>query len=124
MQSLAQILLPLLGAVAGEPPVQPASSAPAQPEAQSIELLAGRSVHIKSAWPVAGASLTDPEVADVNVVMPELVLVSGLASGTTDLVLWSEDGSTQEYRVSVRVDVAGLKASLDAMFPGASLVVE
>ena len=60
----------------------------------TVELLVGRATHLVPPWPVAGASLTDPEIADIQVVTPDLILVSGTGSGTADLLMWSEDGET------------------------------
>jgi pilus assembly protein CpaC len=94
-----------------------------QPETRRVSLFVGRSERLDSAWPVKGAALTDPAVADVQVLTPQLVLVSGKAPGSTDLLLWGENGQTGQVRIEVSVDVARLQTELGAMFPGAALAV-
>jgi Flp pilus assembly secretin CpaC len=65
----------------------------AQTESASDEiiLVAGRSAVIKAPWPTVRVAVTDPKIADVQVLTPEQVLVQGLKVGSTDLILWSED---------------------------------
>lgn len=87
----------------------------------TIDLVRGRSQSITPPWPVKGASLTDPEVADVQILTPELVLVSGKAVGSTDVLIWSERGETRAWQVSVRADVAALQTELARLFPDARL---
>ena len=105
-------------------PLGESAATSAEPQGDVVELTVGRSTHLVPGWPVAGASLTDPTVAGVDVVLPELILVRGLAAGTTDLVLWSQDGRTSELKIDVVSDLAPLTANLARMFPGAALTVE
>src|SRR5262245_3904127 len=107
---MAVLALLLLGAeVAAQ---QPASQ---QPEGRRVALFVGRSERLDSPWPVKGAALTDPAVADVQVLTPQLVLVSGKAPGTTDLLLWGENGQSGQVRIEVSVDTARLQNELGAM---------
>lgn len=91
---------------------------------QGVDLMVGRSQHFTTPWPVAGASLTDPLVANVDVVRPDLILVSGTGEGTTDLILWSEDGLTEVMKITVRVDLDQVREVLGATFQGLSLDVQ
>jgi pilus assembly protein CpaC len=89
-----------------------------------LALQVGRSRHYVAPWPVKGASLTNPAVADVQVPTPELILVSGQGPGTTDLFLWGESGETRSLRVEVEADLGSLAGALGTMFPGTDLRVQ
>ena len=97
-------------------------SAP-KPDAKTITLLVGRSQHMTLPWAAKGASLTDPAVADVQVLTPQLLLVTGKSVGTTSLLAWSESGQTLETSVSVASDLGRLEADLAALFPTCTLKV-
>ncbi|HZM00184.1 MAG TPA: type II and III secretion system protein family protein, partial [Planctomycetota bacterium] len=91
---------------------------------ETVKLFVGRSHRITSPWDVAGVSLTDPAVADVQVLTPRLVMLSGRAVGTTDVVLWSDAGETTDLRLDVEIDLERLKEDMARMFPGATLDVQ
>jgi pilus assembly protein CpaC len=83
-----------------------------------VMLVVGRSMRLTAPWPVKGVSITDPDVADVEVLTPQLVLLRGKSQGTTDLTLWDEKGTTWVRPVAVRHDLAALQPKLDALLPG------
>jgi pilus assembly protein CpaC len=89
-----------------------------------VKLSSGHSEHIKADWPVKGAALTDPTIADVQVLEPRLVLVSGKAAGVTDLLLWGENGETRTLRVEVTQDLSTVESDLANLVPGAQLSIE
>jgi pilus assembly protein CpaC len=98
----------------------------AQTESASDEiiLVAGRSAVIKAPWPTVRVAVTDPKIADVQVLTPEQVLVQGLKVGSTDLILWSEDEQkTWQRRVAVRMDANTIRTGVQGLFPGAALDV-
>ncbi len=98
----------------------------AQTESASDEiiLMAGRSTVIKAPWPTVRVAVTDPKIADVQVLTPEQVLVQGLKVGSTDLILWSEDEQkTWQRRVTVRMDANTIRSGVQGLFPGAALEV-
>ena len=96
----------------------PAASQDAQ---DPIQLSAGRSVRYETSWSVAGVSLTDPTIADVQVLTPTLVLLTGLEPGVTDAFVWSDNGESASLLLEVRRDLDPLQRDLEALFPGASL---
>ena len=125
---LVLVALTAAGMAAVEPPTSNSAGGGSSPvglhaERTTVELLAGRSQHFPSPWPVKGASLTDPDVADVQVLTPDLVLVSGRAPGTTDVLLWSDEGDTREIEVTVVLDLASLERELGRLLPGTRLDV-
>jgi pilus assembly protein CpaC len=97
---------------------------PASEPDETISLQAGRSQHLTSTWPVKGAALTDPEVADVQVLAPQLVLVAGRAPGATDVLLWGDGDAVRRVRVEVSLDLDGVRADLAALLPGAEVALE
>ena len=109
-------------AQASAPAAVPASAPAKAPE--TVKLFVGRSHRLTSTWDVAGVSLTDPAVADVQVLTPRLVMISGKAVGTTDVVLWSDAGETTELRVEVEIDMERLRSEMGTMFPGAQLQIQ
>ncbi len=91
---------------------------------EEIALVAGRSTVVRAPWPTVRVAVTDPTVADVQVLTPEQVLVQGLKVGRTDLILWSEDEQqTLQRRVIVRLDTETIQSTLERLFPTAELTV-
>jgi pilus assembly protein CpaC len=90
-------------------------------DGRPLVLEAGRSLHLRVPFAVGGVSLTDPAVADVQVLSPQLLLVSGMAPGRTDLVAWSEDGRTLEWQIEVDLPLERLRADLTVLLPRAQL---
>ena len=89
-----------------------------------ITLIAGRSTVVQAPWPTVRVAVTDPTVADVQVLTPQQILVQGLKVGSTDLILWSEDEQqTWQARVVVKLDLETIRNSLERLFPTAELEV-
>lgn len=122
--------------VAWVAPVLPGTSAaltnvaPAPAEASlfvedgdTLSVFVSRSERFSSPWPVKGASLTDPSVADVQVLTPTMLLITGATVGTTDLVLWGNDGQSMQMRIEVSADVDHLSSELEVMFPSSKISV-
>jgi pilus assembly protein CpaC len=89
-----------------------------------ITFLLGESTIVKAPWPTVRVAVTDPLIANVQVLTQDQVLLQGLKVGSTDLILWSEDETkVQQWKVQVRLDSLSLKAQLAELFPDASLEV-
>lgn len=86
-----------------------------------LEVYVGQSRSLSTDWPVNRVSVTDPEIADVEVLSPNQVLVMGKEAGSTDLLLWRDDQVAWQARVQVRMDLTALTADLAEMFPGSRL---
>lgn len=93
----------------------------AVPKAIAVPLNQSRT--ITPPWPVKRVAVTNPAIADVQVLNPRQVLVQGKGVGSTDLLLWSETEQAQQIRVNVDMDVQGLTENLRALFPGSQLHV-
>ena len=92
-------------------------------EIESLSIVVGRSYTYESPWSIAGVSLTDPVVADVQVLTPQLALFTGTQPGVTDALVWGETGESRAIRIEVVVDVDPIAADLRTLFPGADLTV-
>jgi len=91
---------------------------------ETITFLAGESTIVRAPWATVRVAVTDPTIANVEVLTPQQVLLQGLKVGSTDLIIWSEDESqVRQWKVQVRLDTASFKAKLDEFFPDASLAV-
>jgi len=89
-----------------------------------ITFIVGESTIVKAPWPTVRVAVTDPTIANVEVLTPEQVLLQGIKVGSTDLIVWSEDErQVQQWKVQVRLDTARFKEKLDELFPDASLQV-
>src|SRR3954462_9770795 len=82
----------------------PASQPVSQLEtSQNLVLPTGRSSLIQTPWPVTRVTVTDPKIADVQVLTPRQVLVLGKALGSTDMLMWGSD--TQVWKASIDVQI-------------------
>jgi pilus assembly protein CpaC len=89
-----------------------------------ITFLVGESTIVKTPWPTGRVAVTDPTIANVEVLTPQQVLLQGFKVGSTDLIVWSEDESqVKQWKVQVKLDTARFKAKLDELFPDALLEV-
>jgi pilus assembly protein CpaC len=89
---------------------------------EAVIVIVGRSSVVQAPWPTVRVAVTDPKVADVQVLTPQQVLVQGLKVGTTDLILWSEDEKqTWQRRVIVKLDIESIQSTLQRLFPNAEL---
>lgn len=117
------LLLLLAGPTLAMPGARIDVSKPGASQAKTITVFVGRSEHISLPWPAKGASVTDPTVADIQVLTPEILLVTGKAIGTTNILAWSETGQTLEAKVEVNSDLTRLKGELAALYPRCGLQV-
>ncbi len=83
-----------------------------------ITLVAGKStlLHLDSA--IERLSVGNPAVADVTLISPVELYLLGKTFGTTNLILWREDGPTTIIDLSVSLDTQALRERLRALLPG------
>jgi len=91
---------------------------------QTIRILVGESTIVKSPWPTVRVAVTDPKIANVQVLTPDQVLLQGIQVGSTDLILWGQDeNQTWKRKVRTNIDVGRFEAELAELFPTSSLVL-
>jgi pilus assembly protein CpaC len=89
-----------------------------------VTFIVGESTIVKAPWPTGRVAVTDPEIANVQMLTAEQVLLQGFKVGSTDLIVWSEDETEiQQWKVQVKLDIERYKKKLDELFPDASLEV-
>ncbi|MEX2219252.1 MAG: pilus assembly protein N-terminal domain-containing protein [Phycisphaerales bacterium] len=122
----AGLPLSLLAAgAAPQPPAQPdgVMSAAQVDQAGHLGVLLGQSRVVRPPFPAMRVSVTDPTVADVEVLTPDQVLVLGKKPGTTDLLVWSQDERVWRTRIEVGLDLERLRGDLASAFPDAELSI-
>ena len=111
---MPSVMASLVGAAAllAQMAVAPVQAAPATEPAQ-IAVDVGSQRLLRESQAVHRIALADPNVADVNVVSRNEVLIVGKAAGTTSLMVWpSGSASPWVYNLSVKGGVAGTMADL------------
>ncbi len=72
----------------------------AEPERERLVLTAGRSMVLTTDFDIERLALTNPEVADAQVVEPRELLIDGISPGTIILILWGT-GTRVQYDLVV-----------------------
>lgn len=88
----------------------------------ALRVEVGRTGVLQTGVPVTEISVGNPAVAEINLLSPQRILVTGLSAGTTQLLIFSEDQS-QIVDVRVEVDITGLRSQLDELFPDHAVIV-
>jgi pilus assembly protein CpaC len=116
---------------AATPAAVPAQSAdPSAPfvseataKTSQLKLLINKSVVLETRTPYKRVSVGQPEIADVNLLGTNRILVTGKHAGSTQLVVWDDGEKYQVVDVSVQVDVAGLQEQIKKLFPNVKVDV-
>jgi pilus assembly protein CpaC len=87
-----------------------------------VSLTAGRSTVLQTDFDITRIAVTDPAIADANVVQSREVLIDGKAAGTVSLIIWGASARRQ-YDVVVDPGVSTLEQRLQALFPGEDINV-
>ncbi len=88
-----------------------------------LELGVGRSKAIHTPWTIRQVSVANPNIADVQVIDPDTVLIVGNSIGSTDLIVWSDDTEVWATQIRVEINLRKVNAELAEFFPGTSLEV-
>ena len=90
---------------------------------KEIGLFVHQSKTIRAPWPVVRVSVTDPKIADVQMLTAQEILLQGKAVGSTDLIMWSKKEQISQARIDVDVDLRRIKAELLKLFPHSKLEI-
>ncbi len=121
--ALVTCALPAADARADDTAARSAEPQAVAAAAETIRVKVGQSTVVDTPWPVTRVSITQTDTADVQVLSPDQVLVQGKELGTTDLILWSEDGDIWHRQLAVVIDLGYVQAELRKIFPGCELEV-
>jgi hypothetical protein len=80
--------------------------------------VAGKSTLLHLDSTIERLSVGNPAVADVTLISPVELYLLGKTFGTTNLILWREDGPTTIIDLSVSLDTQALRERLRALLPG------
>jgi len=105
-----------------QPQPAPGTSLEARQQFPKVQLTAGRSTVVSTAFDVTRIAVTNPAVADAVVVQPREILIDGKSAGTVSLIVW---GATErrQYDIVVEPGVSTLQQRLQALFPGEDIQV-
>ncbi len=127
-------------ATTAPPPAQqqPDQQAPAQVEhpsqaslpgpneatgAAPLRVMVGKSLLINTSERLKRVSVTDPAVADIDVVTPTQVLVHGRSAGEVSLLIWDELERSRSFDLRVDVDVTAAAEEEKSVFPDEQITV-
>jgi pilus assembly protein CpaC len=85
--------------------------------ATQLHVRANQSYLLDTDLRIRRVSIGKPEIADVTVVTPKQLMVTGKAPGSTTLIYWSEAGIPTSVDVSVWVE-NGVRKDLEKLVPG------
>jgi pilus assembly protein CpaC len=123
------------------PPAQQAQPAPTEPQpvehpasasipspseatgAAPLRVMVGKSLLINTSQRLKRVSITDPAVADVQVVTPTQILVHGRSAGEVSLLIWDELERSRSFDLRVDVDVTAAAEEEKSVFPDEQIIV-
>jgi pilus assembly protein CpaC len=88
-----------------------------------LRVLVGKSLLINTTERLKRVSVTDPSVADPQVVTPTQILVHGRAAGEVSLLIWDELERSRSFDLRVDVDVTAAAEAERKVFPDEQITV-
>jgi pilus assembly protein CpaC len=110
------------------PPVEHPTSAtvPSPAEATGaapLRVMVGKSLLINTSERLKRVSVTDPAVADIEVLTPTQILVHGRSAGEVSLLIWDELERSRSFDLRVDVDVTAAAEEEKSVFPDEQITV-
>jgi pilus assembly protein CpaC len=91
--------------------------------AAPLRVMVGKSLLINTSERLYRVSVTDPAVADIDVVTPTQVLVHGRSAGEVSLLIWDELERSRSFDLRVDVDVTAAAEEEKNVFPDEQITV-
>ena len=88
-----------------------------------LRLAINKSAVITTRVPYKQVSVGQPEIADVNTIGPQNILVTAKKAGTTQIIIWDDANRSQVIDVTVEFDLQALTDQLRVMFPASKIEV-
>ncbi len=88
-----------------------------------VSLTVNKTMVITTTQPYKQLSVGSPDIADVNPIGPNNILVTAKKTGATQLIVWDDQNHSQVADIVVNMDLDSLQAELNAMLPGAKIQV-
>ncbi len=83
--------------------------------AQALSISLNHSVLIETSQASERIQAIDPSIVFVQSISPTQMLVTGVGTGTSQVICWADDGQQQIFNVTVEIDLAELNQALDAV---------
>jgi pilus assembly protein CpaC len=81
----------------------------------------GRASLVKSPVPAKTVTVIEPKIADVQILSPTQLLITGKMAGSTDVVLFDAQNRAEHIEIAVTADRGPVLTSIRKMFPDAKL---
>lgn len=88
---------------------------------KELKIFVGHSAALRTTWKIKRVSVANPDVADVDALETNEVLVVAKKLGKTDLIIWGEDGQVWHTTVDVDINLNELNGELADIFPGSTV---
>ncbi len=92
-------------------------------ESETLQMFAGKSLVVSSTSPLTRVSVTDPEIATIQVLSPQQVLIHSKTPGVVTLLLWGKPPLAYSFQLEVLRDIQRLQATMSKVFPQESVQV-
>src|SRR6266487_4496321 len=125
-KNVIQVLLLLLSSAfcMGQEPAAQQALAPSAGEGPvPLRVMVGKSLLINTTDRLKRVSVTDPEIADPQVITPTQVLVHGRSPGEVSLLIWDEYERSRSFDLRVDVDVTAAQEEVKRIFPDEQIEV-
>lgn len=96
---------------------------PAETASERLLVPTGTSRVVDIDRPLKRASVAAPDIADVSVLSPRQVVITGRAVGSTQVVLWDEQDNRVVIEVAVALELSQLKSAIAQLAPNAKIEV-
>jgi len=89
-----------------------------------LEVTVGKSQILNTRVPVKRLNVASPDVADVNPIGPQSVLITAKKAGTTQVIIWDDNDHSQVIDVNVSFNVRELQAQLKKLIPNTDIKID
>jgi pilus assembly protein CpaC len=87
-------------------------------EPGKLKLVVGKSLVLRIEKPASRVSIADPGIADLTLISPHEIYITGKTPGVTNLTLWhKKDKISDVYDLEVSIDISRLKQRLHEVLP-------
>ena len=88
-----------------------------------LRVMVGKSLLINTSDRIKRISVTDPEIADPQVISQTQILVHGRSAGEVSLLIWDEFERSRSFDLRVDVDVSAATEEMNRVFPDERITV-
>jgi pilus assembly protein CpaC len=108
------------------PAPQPAPNygSPAEAQAETLRMLTGRSLVVRTPLRIKRILVGDPAVLESVLTSPYEVVLTAKHTGGSSVVLWQENGQSRMMEVSADLDVTSLRGAIEETYPDISVEVQ